>query len=86
MKIKDALKVGDILYLVDPRKLSIKIFRISSHDEVVNHTTNFEDFSLICERKHSALSFDEFPFESKGLWYFLSEDEANNFIKAQIGM
>jgi len=87
MRIKDALKVGDILYRVDPRKLSVKVFRVSSPDEVVNYTTtNYENFSLACEKKRFSLPFDKFPFEFKGLLYFLSEDEANDFIKTQIGM
>jgi hypothetical protein len=87
MRVKDALKTGDILYRVDPGKLSITVFRVSSPDEVVNYTTtNYENFSLACEKKRFSLSCDKFPFEFKGLLYFLSEDEANSFIKTQIGM
>lgn len=87
MRIKEALKAGDILYRVDPRMLSIKVFRVSSPDEVVNYTTtNYENFSLACEKKRFSLPFDKFPFEFKGLLYFLSEDDANSFIKTQIGL
>lgn len=87
MRIKDALKVGSILYRVDPRRLSVKVFVVSGSDEVYNYTTTtHENFSLECEKKRFQLPFDKFPFEFKGLWYFLTEDDANDFIKAQIGL
>lgn len=91
MKIKDTLKleVGDILYRVDPRKLSIKIFRISSPDEIYNFTaTTHENFSIECEKKRFQLPATgkvSFPFEFKGLLYFLCEGDANDYIKTQIG-
>lgn len=88
MKIKNALKVGDILYRVDPRKLSVKVFRISHPNEVYNYaTTTYENFSLECEKKRFQLPLSKiFPFEFKGLLYFLDEDDAINYIKTQIGM
>lgn len=88
MRIKNALKAGDILYRVDPKKLSVKVFRISRPDEVYNFTTtNYENFSLECDKKRFQLPFSKiFPFEFKGLLYFLDEDEAINYIKTQIGM
>lgn len=87
MRLKATLKVGDILYRVDPRRLSVKVFEIWKTDEVYNHTTTtYENFSLECEKKRFQLPFDRFPFEFRGLWYFLSEEEANDFVKAQIGM
>ena len=46
----------------------------------------YENFSLECNKKRFQLPFDKFPFEFRGLWYFLSEEEANDFVKAQIGM
>lgn len=85
MDLRNALRVGDILYRVDPRRLSVKIFKISSPDEFVNFTTTtYENFSLKCEKQRFQIPLDKLPFEFKGLWYFLSEDEANSFIKAQL--
>jgi len=85
MDIRSALKVGDILYRVDPRKLSVRTFKIGSPDEIVNFTTTtYENFSLKCEKKRFQIPLDKLPCEFKGLWYFLSEEEANNFIKAQL--
>jgi hypothetical protein len=89
MGVKNALKVGDVLYRVNPRKLSVKAFTINAPEEVYNFTTTtHENFSIECEKKHSQLPLDKvsFPFEHKGLLYFLCEDEANNYIKTQIGL
>ncbi|MDR2955816.1 MAG: hypothetical protein LBV43_12115 [Prevotella sp.] len=87
MRIKNALRGGDLVYRVDPSKLSIKVFKISSKDEMYNFaTTTYENFSIECEKKRFQLPFGDFPFEFRGLWYFLTEDDAKDFIKAQIGM
>lgn len=89
MKMENALKAGDILYRVDPRKLSIKVFIISGPDEIYNFTTTtHENFSIECEKKwfQIPLNNDPFPFEFKGQLYFLCEDDAKNYIKTQIGL
>jgi len=81
------LKAGDILYRVDPRSLSIKAFRISSPGESYNFaTTTHENFSMDCVKKRFQLPQGIFPLEFKGLWYFLTEEEANNYVKTQIGL
>jgi hypothetical protein len=86
MKIKNVLRVGDVLYRVDPRKLSIRAFKIVP-DELVNYiATNYEDFSLRCEKRRFQIPSGKFPFEFKGLLYFLTEDEANEYVRTQIGM
>lgn len=85
MKTKAALKVGDILFRVDPKRLSVKVFKVAKSNEVYNYaTTTYENFSIECEKRRFQLPFDEFPLEFKGFWYFLSEEEANDFVKAQI--
>lgn len=91
MGIKNALKAGDILYRVDPKKLSVKVFRISQLEDKLNRrsqvTTTYENFFIeSSEEKRIQLPIDDFPFEFRGRLYFLSEDEANNYIKTQIGM
>ena len=87
MKLKSSLKAGDILYRVDPRKLSVKVFKIRSSDDVYNYaTTTYENFSIECSKKPFQIPLDNFPIEFKGLLYFLSEEEANDFIRTQIGM
>lgn len=88
MRIKETLKVGGILYKVDPRRLSVKILRVFSSEEKKDTTTTYENFNLErAERKHFIqMVIEKFPFEFKGSLYFLSEDEANIYIKTQIGM
>lgn len=85
--VKDVLKVGDVLYRVDPKKLSMKVFVVSGSEEVYNYTTtDYENFYVKCNKKRFQIPLDEFPCEFRGLWYFLTEEEANNFVKTQIGM
>lgn len=87
MNVRDALKVGDIIYKVDPQKLSVKTFKISSPDEIVNFTTTtYENFWLQCEKQRFQIPLEEFPCQYDGYWYFMSEDEAMGFIKAQLEM
>ncbi|MBB4036248.1 hypothetical protein GGR21_002149 [Dysgonomonas hofstadii] len=82
------LKAGDVIYRVDPRSLSIKVFKISAPDEVYNFTaTTYENFSMVCEKKRFQLPKNLlFPLEFKGRLYFLTEQEANSFIKSQVGL
>ena len=87
MKKERMFKVGDILYRVDPRKLSVKVVKIYNVDETYNYTTTtYENFSIECEKKHFRIPFNKLPFEFKGLWYFLCEEDANSFLKAQMGL
>lgn len=81
------LKVGDVLYRVDPRKLSMKVFVVSGSEEEYNYTTtDYENFDVKCDKKRFQIPLDGFPCEFRGLWYFLTEEEANDFVKTQIGM
>lgn len=86
MKLEVSLKTGDILYRVDPKRLSINVFKIVPDEEVNFTTTTYENFSLTCEKKRFQLPFDKFPFEFRGLLYFLNEEDAELYIKNQIGM
>lgn len=86
MRLQGTLRVGDILYRVDPQRLSVKVFWISNADEQQIPTTH-ENF--VMEKKESRsfpMPVEKFPFEFKGLLYFLTEDDANHYIKTQIGM
>ncbi|NDV79836.1 hypothetical protein [Dysgonomonas sp. 511] len=86
MKKENTFKVGDYLYRVDPRRLSIKVVKVYDAEKYNHTTTDYENFAIECEKIHFQLPFDKLPFEFKGLWYFLDEDEANSFLKAQMGM
>ncbi|GEM_PF-1101864 len=88
MKIGEALKVGDILYKVDPKRLSVKTLEILSSEEKKDTVTDYENFDL--ERKNRKrfiqMRIEKFPFEFNGSLYFLNEDEAIDYLKTQIGM
>jgi hypothetical protein len=87
MRLKGTLKVGDILYRVDPKMLSVNVFLVNNVDEKQQSPTTHENF--VMEKKESRLIpvlIEKFPFEFKGLLYFLTEDDANHYIKTQIGM
>jgi hypothetical protein len=87
MRFNGILNVGDILYRVDPKILSVNVFRINNVDEKQQEPTTHENF--VMEKKESRLIpmlIEKFPFEFKGLLYFLTEDDANHYIKTQIGM
>lgn len=87
MATREISNIGDILYRVDPKQLSVRVFKIGKPDEVYNYTTTtYENFTIECEKKRFQVPCDKFPFEYKGIWYFLSEDDANSFVKAQIGL
>ncbi len=88
MRIKETLKVGEILYKVDPKRLSVKILRVFSSEEKAESVTTYENFSLerVERKRFIQMVIEKFPFEFKGSLYFLSEDEANIYIKTQIGM
>lgn len=88
MGIKETLKAGRILYKVDPQKLSVKILRVFSSEEKKSTPTTYENFNIerIERKRFIQMAIEKFPFEFKGSLYFLSEDEANIYIKTQIGM
>jgi len=87
MKTSATLKAGDILYRVDPKSLSVRIFEIGKPNELYNYaTTTYENFSLDCVKRRFQLPNGIFPLEFKGFWYFLTEEDANHFVKTQVGM
>lgn len=92
MRVNNTLKAGDILYRVDPSKLSVKVFRVYRPEEDKRRhdvATTYENF-WIEEGEHKcfllSLTSEEYPFRFKGRLYFLTEDDATNYIKTQIGM
>ncbi|GAB6012147.1 hypothetical protein [Viscerimonas tarda] len=85
MKTRMNLRKNRILYRVDPKKLSIRIFnKIYSFNRQIRISTR-EKAQLEEDEKLEIFSSDTFPVEFGGIWYFDSEDEALNFVKRQIG-
>lgn len=82
---KHNLRVGDVLYSVDPQKLLVTKSNVT---EINNGYGN-----VVCEQiVHFGKSYnqiwiaiDSFPVECNSVLYFTSEEEAEKFIKTQIG-
>lgn len=78
---------NNVLYGVNVRCLSIKAYSTASHEEKKCITSTYEDF--YCGepvRKRKNLTQDELPILIDGIMYFASRDEANEFLKSQIGL
>ena len=79
----------DVLYKVDPQKLSIKLCYTSMAVEpVVEYATNFECFSFerVAIKPDVPAKLGKLPAKVGGMFYFATEEEAQDFIKKQIGL
>lgn len=80
----------DVLYKVDPQTLSIKLCYTSTSDRSVakERTTTFECFSYegIATKPEIPTLVDDLPAFVDGVFYFGTEEEAQRFVKGQIGI
>ena len=79
----------DVLYKVDPKKLSIKLCYTSMAIEpVAQYATNFECFSFerIEVEPDIPARIGKLPAIIDGIFYCATEEEAQDFIKKQIGL
>lgn len=79
-----------VLYKVDPRRLSIKLCSTSISEKGVAEecATTFECFYFenIVAKSEVPAQINELPAFIDGAFYFGTEEEAQEFIKTQIGM
>ncbi|PXV64437.1 hypothetical protein CLV62_11081 [Dysgonomonas alginatilytica] len=85
MKTNDTRKIkeGDILFSVDPQRLVIATTNVTQvkngYGKVsVHHTSYLEE--------EESIPIESFPVECHGLLLFKTQDEAEEFIKTQIGI
>lgn len=84
---KHNVKVGDILYSVDPQKLVIKRSSITEIDNGYGCVITINSSYYFNKTNDPVwIPIEIFPIETKNLLYFKSEDEAERFIKTQIGV
>lgn len=80
------VKVGDVLFRVDPQKLVITKTAVvavaEGYGSVVREGKNLHDKV----RTLVNIALDKFPSENNGFLYFRTEDDAHQFVKLQIGI
>ncbi len=80
---------ADVMYRVDPKKLSIRLCYTSETVESGDrYTTNYENFSfeVVKMKPDVPAKIGELPAFVDGVFYFGTEEEAQDFIRKQIGM
>ncbi len=84
MKTSNTRKIneGDILFSVDPQKLVIATTNVR---EVKN---GYGKISVknVSSAQEQSIPVDRFPAECNGILFFQTKDEAEEFIKTQIGI
>ena len=85
---KSAKGSADVLFMVDPKKLSIKVCQISQSRDRSEYTTTFENFSYerVKIKPEIPDQIGQLPACINGQFYFKTEEEAQEFIRRQIGM
>lgn len=84
MKANDSKKIkeGDILFSVDPQRLII----VKKNVKEVKDGYGKVSITNISYVEEQSIPIDKFPAECHGLLFFKTEDEAEEFIKTQIGI
>ncbi len=87
MRANENIKAGDILFRVDPQRLVITRANVvevkDGYGSVSreNRTSFHERFKALIK-----IALDKFPSEYNGILYFKTEEDAERFVKTQIGL
>lgn len=84
MKTNDTRKIkeGDVLFSVDPQKLVIATTNVTQVKNGYGKVSVRHSFSS----EEESIPIENFPVECHGLLLFKTQDEAEEFIKTQIGI
>ncbi|MDU1903818.1 MAG: hypothetical protein E6772_03460 [Dysgonomonas sp.] len=86
MRANENIKVGDTLFKVDPQKLVItrtNVVEVSGeYGSVSKEHKPFQEKVKAPEK----IAINNFPAENNGMLYFRTEEDAQKFIKTQIGI
>lgn len=80
------LKVGDTIYCVDPQRLVIQKIRIVTIEDGFGSVTANETSAYGKVKKLIKIALSKFPVEYNRILYFRTENDAEAFVKAQIGI
>jgi len=89
MRANDNLKfkVGDTLYSVDPQRLIItraNIVEVSGSYGSIDRENRTSFHEKV--KSFIKIALDKFPSEYNGILYFRTEEDAEKFVKTQIGL
>lgn len=86
-RTKSAKGSVDVLFMVDPKRLSIKVCHISHSKDRTEYATTFENFSYerVKIKPEVPDQLGQLPTCIDGQFYFRTEEEAHEFIRRQIG-
>lgn len=85
MKTKE-IKVGDVLFRVDPQKLVITKAAVVEVTEGYGSVVKDGKYLQDKVKAMVNIALDRFPTENNGFLYFRTEDDAQQFVKLQIGI
>jgi len=85
MKTKE-IKVGDVLFRVDPQKLVITKAAVVEVTEGYGSVVKDSKYLQDKVKAMVNIALDRFPTENNGFLYFRTEDDAQQFVKLQIGI
>lgn len=84
--MKTICKVGDIIYCVNPHRLLISKTCIVKIEQGIGSLVALEKKVYEIVKDTIRITLHKFPIEKDELLYFRTKDEAEEFIKAQIGI
>ncbi len=85
MKASKKVKAGDILFRVDPQKLVIACANVVEVSDGYVSVTE-KSRSSVESKALKRIESDKFPTEYDGILYFKTKDDAEKFVKTQVGI
>jgi hypothetical protein len=87
MKPNEQIKVGDSVFGVDPQKLVIVRANVVEVNGSLGHVSHNHPHKSLNEKLKALIkiAIDKFPCEHNGIIFFKTEEDAQKYVKTQIG-
>lgn len=85
MRANENIKAGDTLFKVDPQRLVITRANVINVSGDYGNISREQNTSQGKGKASEKIAIDHFPAENNGMLYFRTEEDAQKFIKTQIG-